>query len=160
MQELAGYVGGMATKKDTAGISVPGGNLILPVYGYQPVMVSAQCLRQTNKACIMEEASSSRMAFGSSKAIFLKDRMNKEFPVLLHCDRCENTIYNTVPLSLHKDMERAAKIGAGSFLYSFTIDKGPDLRSILEFYLAGGAKGRVPSCLKEFTRGHFIKGVD
>ena len=140
-----------------------GGQMILPVYGYIPVMVSAQCLRTTNKSCMMELGSSSQRQREAALPLVLQDRIRKRFPVILHCDRCENTIYNTVPLSLHRDMDKVRKLqaqGLETFMVSFTVENGPQTEEILRFFVEQDAKGSVPRALSDFTRGHFLKGVE
>ncbi|MCR5337375.1 MAG: U32 family peptidase [Lachnospiraceae bacterium] len=140
-----------------------GGQMILPVYGHIPVMVSAQCLRSTNKSCMMELGSSQQRRREAAEPLVLQDRIKKRFPVILHCDRCENTIYNTVPLSLHRDMDKVQKLlsqGIRALQISFTVESGAQTQEILSFFLDSEAKGTVPRSLSDFTRGHFLKGVE
>ena len=61
----------------------------LPVYGYMPAMVSAQCVQKTYAGCTRRP--------GWTR---LKDRTGKELPVRSRCAFCFNTIYNPLPLSL------------------------------------------------------------
>ena len=129
----------------------------LPVYGYIPVMVSAGCLRNTNKACLMELPSAARRQKEVMRQISLKDRMNKRFPVVLHCDRCEYTIYNSVPLSLHRERQEIKRLPLSGQILSFTVENAQQTKNVLAHYLAGGA---VPAELKDFTKGHFLKGVE
>ena len=59
------------------------------VYGYLPMMISAQCIRKTTLGCS-----------GKPEIMWLKDRKEMRFPVVNQCRFCYNTIYNSAPLSL------------------------------------------------------------
>ena len=61
----------------------------LIVYGYLPMMVSAQCVKKTMEGCT-----------GRPEVLYLRDRKGKAFPVKNQCRFCFNTIYNESPLSL------------------------------------------------------------
>ncbi|MCR4691005.1 MAG: U32 family peptidase [Lachnospiraceae bacterium] len=142
------------------GAANAGHDFILPVYGHIPVMVSAGCLRKTNKACLRQESSPSHKAKARESQITLQDRMKKEFPVLIHCDRCENTILNTVPLSLHKEQSVISHMGPVTKLLSFTVEDGDTVSSIADYFIAKECTGQIPPALRNFTRGHFLKGVE
>ena len=141
-------------------IELSGGHdFILPVYGYIPVMISAQCLRATDRSCIMEASAARSRSKAAAEQVFLYDRKGKFLPATIHCDRCENTIYNTVPLSLHKDMDKVSCMDAKR-LMSFTIEDGKTAAGIASFFLEDDCRSRRFAFPGEFTRGHFIKGVD
>lgn len=59
------------------------------VYGYLPLMTSAQCVHANTEKCDRERG-----------ILYLKDRYGKYFPVKNNCTECYNTIYNTTPLML------------------------------------------------------------
>ncbi|MBP3700565.1 MAG: U32 family peptidase, partial [Lachnospiraceae bacterium] len=61
----------------------------LIVYGYLPVMVSAQCVHRTTEGCD-----------GKPGVLQLRDRKSKKFSVRNCCRYCFNVIYNSEPLSL------------------------------------------------------------
>ncbi len=99
----------------------------------------------------------------AAEPLILRDRIQKNFPVILHCDRCENTIYNTVPLSLHRDMDKVEKLlsaGMKALLLSFTVENCSQTDEILRYFAEREAKGAAPKALSDFTRGHFLKGVE
>ncbi len=135
-----------------------GHGFYLPIYGHIPVMVSAECVRNTNHACLKELPSAARRQKEVLRPVYLRDRMNKSFPVNLHCDRCENTIYNCVPLSLHKELNQIGQMPLAGDVYSFTVENGKQTGEILNFYL--GKEQAVPAYLRDFTKGHFLKGVE
>ncbi|HCI83520.1 MAG TPA: peptidase U32, partial [Lachnospiraceae bacterium] len=61
----------------------------LVVYGRQPLMVTAQCLRKNTGGCTH-----------AASWLTLTDRMKAQFPVRCECTFCGNIIYNSVPLDL------------------------------------------------------------
>ena len=123
---------------------------ILPVYGYIPIMETAGCLLKTNNAC--------RQGKGREEVI-LTDRHKKERVVLIHCDRCENTIYNSVPLSLHKEIEKISSMRISGIMLMFTIENAAQVKRVLEYW-KDPASGQSESYVQEFTKGHFIKSVE
>ena len=108
------------------------------IYGYQPLMISAQCLTRTTVGCRHEET-----------VRFLRDRRGVLFPVRNDCSICTNIIYNSVPLELASLETEIASLGAVSLRYSFTIESGSQTAGIL--------RGELP---EHITRGHFRKGVE
>jgi len=118
---------------------------ILPVYGYIPVMESAGCVLKTSNAC--------RNAQGEERVI-LTDRHRKQRVVLTHCDRCENTIYNSVPLSLHKESERIFDMNLHGIMLKFTVESEAETKRVITCFM----HSEVP--VSDFTKGHFLKGVE
>ena len=108
------------------------------IYGYQILMISAQCLTKTTTGCSHK---------GSVR--WLKDRKGVLFPVRNECSICTNYIYNSVPLELISLMDEVRKLAPGSLRYSFTIESGSETARIL--------RGELPD---NITRGHFRKGVE
>lgn len=119
------------------------------IYGYIPLMESAGCVLKTtgNCICLKEEKQEKNKHL---QTLYLLDRYKKQLPVVIHCERCENTIYNSVPFSLHKEIETLKKIGIKNFRFQFTIETKEEVFAIL--------KGHFPE--SEFTKGHFAKGVE
>lgn len=123
---------------------------ILPVYGYIPVMESAGCLLKTNGVC--------RHGKGREDAV-LVDRHKKNRIVLTHCDRCENTIYNSVPLSLHKETPQICSMNLAGVILKFTKENASLTERILDAWK--DCSFEVPeSYVREFTKGHFLKSVE
>ena len=75
-------------RKELAGL-LASGNGEMIVYGYQPLMVSAQCLLKTTGKCTEKPG-----------YYELEDRKHKKFQVHNVCAFCYNLIYNSVPLYL------------------------------------------------------------
>ena len=108
------------------------------IYGYQVLMISAQCLTKTTTGCSHKRG-----------VRWLKDRKGVYFPVRNECGICTNFIYNSVPLELVSLKSETGRLGIGSVRYSFTIETGEQTSGIL--------RGELP---ENITRGHFRKGVE
>lgn len=102
-------------------------------YGYQPLMVTAGCLKKTYGTCD-----------GISGHLFIRDRKNMVFPVVTVCDYCCNVIYNSVPLYLADLADRAPVY----VRYHFTVESEEETAQILS--------GEKP---QQITRGHYRRGV-
>lgn len=72
------------------------------IYGKIPMMVTANCVTQTLDRCRKGEG---------GRILELTDRYHKRFPVMRNCTHCFNVIYNSVPLSLHKEADRQIVVG-------------------------------------------------
>ncbi len=123
---------------------------ILPVYGYIPVMETAGCLLKTNGIC--------RDGKGN-EYVSLVDRHKKKRLVVSHCDRCENTIYNSVPLSLHKEIGQILKMSLSAVILKFTTEDFSRTRAVLMAWRKF-MSGEPDDYIEEFTKGHFLKGVE
>jgi len=128
-------------------LSVPGELL---AYGRLPMMVTAQCLHQGTTQCD-----------GTPMVLTLKDRLGKEFPVKNHCVFCYNTIYNSAPLSLLGLGEEVGRLSPSSLRLQFTIESREETKAVIQCFakeMLYGQKAELP--YKEFTRGHFKRGVE
>lgn len=119
------------------------GDRIVMIYGRYPMMVTAGCLHRTLRRCRRQP-----------EEWTLKDRYQKEFPVINHCQDCYNVIYNSRPLYLLDQWEELKRLGAGAFRISFTTEKEEETGRILHAFL----ERRKPET--DFTRGHFKRGVE
>ena len=122
----------------------------LIVYGYLPMMVSAQCVKKTMEGCT-----------GRPEVLYLRDRKGKTFPVKNQCRFCFNTIYNESPLSLLGLSGEAARLSPAAYRIILTLEDKETakrvLRSFYEEYMEG--KRQDPPS-GNFTRGHFKRGVE
>lgn len=133
----------------------------LPVYGYIPVMESAGCVLKTNRHCLRTQK------VEKQEPLFLLDRQNKKWPVVVHCKRCENTVYNAVPLSLHKETDQILAMPFTGIVISFTVENKRQTRDVFAWYRELYRGGRRAEMVKRtellpdgFTKGHFLKGVE
>lgn len=119
-------------------------------YGLLPAMVSAQCVTKTVSGCRHKPG-----------WVMMKDRTGKELPVRNHCQYCYNVIYNPDPLSLIDQREQLLKLGCEGVRLMFTRESPKEVGRITKAWadMLGGRKtGESP--LKDFTRGHFKRGVE
>ncbi len=127
------------------------------IYGYIPLMETANCVYQTMGLCKDRQ----HHKIDASGPLALKDRYHKEFQVLCHHDRCENTIYNCVPLALHTEYESVLELGFDQIL-SFTLEDSEQTKKIMGFFTKlykGRLNNEDTSLLKEFTKGHYKRGI-
>ena len=122
----------------------------LVIYGYIPMMVTANCVRQNFGGCTKMPSYQE-----------LKDRMGETFPVHCQCVSCYNVIFNSRPLSFlgYRDAVRA--LAPAALRMNFTVEGGAETRKLLDEYAAvyfRGGEDHVPGGI--FTRGHFKKGVE
>lgn len=111
------------------------------VYGYLPFMRAANCIKNTFGKCNHK-----------NEVITIKDRVHKDISVFNQCEVCENTIYNSIPLSLHGETD---KIKADYFRISFTIENKSQMIRVLDLFMK-----KQKDALYEYTKGHFKKGIE
>ncbi len=126
------------------------------IYGRIPMMITANCIHKTTAqgCCPAKE-----------QILTLTDRYRKNFPVAIECSHCLNILYNSVPLSLHNQLEKwHNKV---NMRIDFTVESGNETKQIMEFFL-----GRISTCgasktkrceeppYKDYTTGHEKRGVE
>ena len=121
----------------------------LVVYGYLPVMVSANCVKKSLGKCDHKSGSS-----------WMADRYQKRFPMKNTCSYCYNVIYNIAPMVLLDQQEEIQELAPRSLRLSFTMENKKQTKEMLDLYERAFMKGeKVESPDIEFTRGHFKRGV-
>lgn len=125
----------------------------LIVYGHIPLMVSAQCVYKTTGQC--------RKGQKANWNSYLVDRYQKKFYVKNYCRNCYNVIYNGQPISLLKYEKEIGKLGPANIRLDFTLEGKDETARILEAFGQAFKKGGTPSYeIKEYTKGHFKRGVE
>lgn len=125
----------------------PGG--ILTVYGYQPVMVTANCIHKTCGKCT-----------GKEEVLYLTDRCKKRFAVKNYCKYCYNIIYNSSPLMLLDQTEEIESLRPSGIRLDFTQEKEDEMAFVIDLYRRAFLRGEdVKFPDMEYTRGHFKRGV-
>jgi putative protease len=125
-------------------------NRELVVYGYLPVMVSAQCIRRTTTGCTKKP-----------EVMYMKDRTGKDLPVKNHCRFCYNTIYNPSPLSLLGQEKLVERLSPSVLRLQFTIERPEQMKEIIHAYADHFLYGQdTPAPYRDFTRGHMKRGVE
>ena len=114
----------------------------LIIYGYQPLMITANCLAKTLKNCKKQPG-----------YLYLEDRYQKRFPVRRCCHSCHNVIYNSAPLYLLDCTKELGRLQPGSVRLHFTMEGKEEIRTILKEAVSILKQGAAPSWKpKEFTR--------
>ena len=125
------------------------GEAELIVYGYLPVMISAQCLKKAQGKCT-----------GNTGITVLTDRYGNKFPVKNVCAECFNVIYNTRPLYLGMHKNEIRQLGPSVLRLQFSVEDQDTAKGIIEQFAEAfsGPGGRlVPEFA--YTQGHFKRGV-
>ena len=114
----------------------------LVIYGYQPMMISAQCVLNTTEGCTKKPSER-----------YIEDRYHKKFMVANYCDYCYNVIYNTLPLALFDQKEQIYTLAPKAVRLEFVNEDETQVERVLECY---------QTCKEPdfaFTRGHFKRGI-
>ncbi len=130
------------------------------VYGYLPLMISAQCVRKNLYGC--------NHGMDSLK---LSDRTGTDFCVRCVCDpwkglttdqrqSCYNILYNSIPLSLLKESEQVLSLGMEGLRLNFTKENGVQTREILQAFSDVYQKKKDRELPGSFTKGHFKRGAE
>jgi len=121
----------------------------LIIYGFQQMMVSAQCIYKTTNDCT-----------GQPDCMYLTDRYHKKFAVKNCCDYCYNIIYNSLPLSLLGLEKEIAKVAPKELRLHFTLETGLETKNVVQLYIDIMMKQKSQQEIPfQYTRGHFRRGV-
>ena len=122
------------------------------VYGYYPLMTSAQCVHANTRGCDKKRGLS-----------YLKDRYQVQFPVKNFCTYCYNVVYNSLPVLLFSNLEELKKAGIRDFRMDFTMESAKETKAILKLYeeFADGSRRQYPKEWENrYTNGHYKRGVE
>lgn len=122
------------------------------IYGRTPMMITANCIRQTCGAC-----SANSNDFSQS----LEDRYKKKLPVYANCIHCYNEVFNAVPMSLHKELDSLNRQGFFTFRLDFTNEEADLTKTIFSYFTERLQRPRtnVSFPLSEYTQGHYKEGA-
>ena len=142
--------------------ALPARDREMTVYGRAPMMIAANCVKKTAGLCRAERTQESlersgrgKRAGGKEEEFYLQDRYQARFPVKIDCRHCMNTVYNSVPLSLHQYTEEIVRSGALALRLDFTVEGRAETKGVLDLFCQGGS---VPESYA-YTTGHYKKGV-
>lgn len=134
-------------RRELSGLSYAG-ECEMIIYGYQPLMVSAQCLLKTTGKCT-----------GKPGYYELEDRKHKKFQVHNVCAFCYNLIYNSVPLYLMDAVGEMTKSGVLAFRLQFTNETAEIVRKMIRYGISA-VNGGHAAAVGDFTKGHYKRGVE
>lgn len=133
--------------KELKELGITAGGLI--VYGNQPVMVSANCVRQNTGKCGRKDG-----------WLSLTDRYQKKFPVKNYCSDCYNVIYNCHPLMLLAQSEEVKILSPSELRMDMTLENPEEMeRMILLYWKCFKENCPVKLPDMDYTKGHFRRGV-
>lgn len=113
------------------------------VYGYEQLMVSAQCVCNHTLGCKK-----------NNPFLILKDRYHKDFYVKSVCKYCYSLIYNGLPTVLYDLDSDCLQSGGIRHLLHFTMETKEQMTRVLDSYISGNLYEG------ERTKGHFSRGVE
>lgn len=120
------------------------------IYGYIPLMITANCIYKTNAACQFPMGKSEHRAS-------LKDRYGKVFTAVTNCKYCYNILYNSVPLSLHKKYNKKWR---GCFRLQFSLEDVQAMKNVLDYYTNWMQDISDEFPVKEYTTAHENRQVE
>lgn len=124
----------------------------LIIYGYLPLMTSAQCVHANTAGCDKKGG-----------LLYLKDRYGKYFPVKNQCGECYNVIYNTLPLMLFGTHKECIEAGIAAYRLSFTLEDEEQVREILHICKRSflfEQEDFKKLYHGDYTNGHYKRGVE
>jgi len=133
----------------------------MPVYGYLPLMISAQCVFDNAAACLKAQAAGSKTQKDEMEAKdgLLTDRLGKKFFVRAFCKGCYNVIYNGQPLALHKQADEIIALKPENIRLDFTIETEEQMKKILDIFIGSYFSGGFDGAIDDYTTGHYKRGV-
>lgn len=136
----------------------------LIVYGYLPLMVSAQCLVKTaagGNSTHLAKALENPCCKKDITDVRLTDRYQKEMRIKRHCRDCYNTIYNSQSLSLLSNAKEIGDLGVKSIRLNFTFESSWETKRILGAYIETYRYNSSSAQeIMNYTRGHFKRGIE
>ncbi len=132
---------------ELAGLDVHDKELI--VYGHIPMMVSAQCVHRNTDKCDRKPG-----------ITWIKDRTGKLLPVENKCAYCYNLIYNPDPVSLAGVFDKVLRLNPDSVRINLTIENRKETERIIAVFSRAIRGESVDDPCDDFTRGHFLRGVE
>lgn len=122
------------------------------IYGYYPLMTSAQCVHGNTKECD-----------GNPTICYLKDRYKTLFPVRNYCSACYNVIYNSLPVMLFANLKELCKAGITNYRLDFVLENPKQTQAILDLMEEFWEEKRsnYPDNMQnQYTNGHYKRGVE
>ncbi len=156
-------------RKELADLDPP--RMEMYVYGRAPMMVSANCLRKTVFSCRRDNSGENRGGGNVRRDptrrdpdacmdIALQDRRGLSFPVETDCMLCANTIYNSVPTSLHGYLGEITSWNVQALFFDFTDEAEESVTEILSLFEGqmGDGRGTVPAVRHPFPSAKTSSG--
>ncbi len=132
----------------------------LVVYGYLPLMISAQCVRKNTTECRLSEGKEKAYDIKSAKPLVLIDRVQMKLPVRTNCHYCYNSIYNSQCISLLGNAKEIKEMSLNGIRLDFTTEDKTQVSMVLKnfedvFY----NNKEVDYDSSTYSKGHFKRGI-
>lgn len=120
------------------------------VYGYTPLMTSAQCVVKNTAGC-KHKSGYFRFTDKTGNAFYGKN----------FCSCCYNVIYNGKPLHLIEHLQEIEDMGVSQLRLDFTMETPAQMREVLKVYTKRAMYGeKTADCVEDYTKGHFKRGIE
>lgn len=123
------------------------------IYGYMPLMISAQCPLKTTGNCLKEGRK-------NPGTVYLKDRKGERFRTAAFCRYCYSVIYNSKPLQLFDELSKLCDMGFSWARLNLTTETPKQTKTLLDAAAAFIRGEDAKNELETFTKGHFKRGVE
>ncbi|MDF2538255.1 MAG: hypothetical protein K0S76_1276 [Herbinix sp.] len=125
------------------------------IYGYMPLMVSAQCLFENCEGC------RKRNKGAQNNSGFLLDRLGMKFYVETNCNGCYNIIYNGQCLSLLRQASEVKRLRPANLRLDFTMETKEETKKVVQAFLDTYLYDRENTYeIPNNTAVHFKRGVE
>ncbi len=122
----------------------------LVVYGRTAVMVTEQCIQKNTSGCTKKPV-----------VLSMRDRKQMVFPVKNKCEFCYNVIYNSVQTSLLGSRDKIRRLLPVAVRLDFTTEDYKNVKDVINLYYKAFILGDdIESPAGEFTKGHFLRGIE
>ncbi len=131
------------------------------VYGFLPLMVSAQCLFESTQGCRRCKTEGAVNVKEADYSGNMVDRLEKSFYVQTNCRDCYNIIYNGQTLALHKQAEEISILKPRNIRMDFTKETSTQTEQIIKVFVDRFFYDKkIVGELSDYTTGHFKRGVE
>ncbi|MBE5939894.1 MAG: U32 family peptidase [Lachnospiraceae bacterium] len=134
-------------------------NSELMVYGYFPIMLSAQCSNKTLNHCKAGNLPDNKVSYN----IFY-DRLNNSFRETSVCRYCYSILYNNKPISLLNVKDKVEQINPVFKRLNFVFEDAKETQKVLDdfiyIYINGCSLDTIDFNSNNYTKGHFTRKTD
>lgn len=134
--------------KETEFFHLDARDAVFPLYGRTPLMTTAFCPQTLDGGCSRKR-----------RTYVLFDRKGNRFPVTNFCQTCYNIVYNCHPTFLIDKADELCAAGQTEFSCFFTTESDAEVSIVLS-EMANAFGGRKVTLPADYTRGHFVRGVE
>nr|MCR5100967.1 DUF3656 domain-containing protein [Butyrivibrio sp.] len=125
------------------------------IYGKVPMMITAGCVKRNLDVC------TGKRSMLYSELVSINDRKKANFSVSAECRYCYNIIWNSVPNSQHKGLNKLISDNdCDYYRIDFTTESAFEVLKVYNYFLECFNKKNESSPEYEYTTGHFKQAAD